>query len=57
MTELAELLESVGDMAFTVSFRKKITDEHIMDCLRAVNTNSLRNTAYINSLTKELTEG
>lgn len=29
MTELAEVLEMAGDMAFTVSFRKKVTEDNV----------------------------
>ena len=31
MTELAELLEQAGDQAFTVSFKKKVTQENVLE--------------------------
>jgi hypothetical protein len=42
MTELAELLESVGDTVFTVSFRKQVKEEDVQDKLKSFSTAQLK---------------
>lgn len=42
MTELAELLESVGDTVFTVSFRKQVKEEDVQDKLKSFSPAQLK---------------
>lgn len=57
MTELAELLESVGDTAFTVSFRKQVKEEDVQEKLKTFTPAQLKDAKKLNSLVKELIEG
>lgn len=57
MTELAELLENAGDTAFTVSFKKKVTEESVMEKLQGATAKDLDNNKFLAQLSKELTEG
>ena len=42
MTELAELLESVGDTVFTVSFRKLVKEADVQEKLKDVTPAELK---------------
>ncbi len=57
MTELAELLESVGDTVFTVSFRKQVKDEDVQEKLQTYTVAQLKDPKKLNALAKELIEG
>jgi len=57
MTELAELLESVGDTCFTVSFRKQVKEEDVQEKLKSFTPAQLKDAKKLNALVKELIEG
>lgn len=57
MTELAELLESVGDTVFTVSFRKQVKEQDVSDKLKTFSPAQLKDAKTLNSLVKELIDG
>jgi hypothetical protein len=57
MTELAELLESAGDTAFTVSFRKQVNLDRVIEKLQETNQKQLQEKTYLNTMAKDLTEG
>ena len=57
MTELAELLESVGDTVFTVQFRKQVKEDDVQEKLKELKTNQLKDKKVLNSLVKDLIEG
>lgn len=48
MTELAELLESVGDTCFTVNFRKKVDLAQVEDKLYSTSAKQLGDFAFRN---------
>lgn len=52
MTELAEVLEMAGDMAFTVSFRKKVTEESVVEKLGTVGANHLADDKFRTQMAK-----
>lgn len=55
MTQLAELLETVGDTVFSVQFRKKPNEDQIQKRLKNLTVAQVR--ADARELTKELIEG
>lgn len=57
MTELAELLENAGDMAFTVSFKKKVTEELVNEKLKCATQAQFKDKSFISRFSKELIEG
>lgn len=57
MTELSNLLESLGDQVFKVKFHKKIDIKDISDRLKSVKKSDINNDKTLNALVKELNEG
>lgn len=57
MTDLAELLENAGDTAFTVSFRKKVTEDLVQEKLSATSAKELKDSGFLNKLSKALIDG
>jgi hypothetical protein len=57
MTELAELLESMGDTCFTVNFRKKVDVNQVEDKLYSTSAKQLSDKNYLSKLAKDVIEG
>lgn len=57
MTELAELLESVGDTCFTVNFRKKVDVNAVEEKLYSTSAKQLNDKNYLSQLAKDVIEG
>ncbi len=57
MTELAELLETVGDTVFTVSFRKQVNEERVQEKLNETTVKDLKDSAFLSKFAKDLIEG
>ena len=57
MTQLAELLESVGDTVFTVSFKKQVKPEDVSEKLKSYSPAQLKDAKTLNSFVKEVIEG
>jgi len=57
MTELAELLESMGDTCFTVNFRKKVDVAQVEDKLFSTSDKQLNDKNYLSALAKDVIEG
>jgi len=57
MTGLAELLQTVQDHVFTVTFRKQPTEENAADLLQAADKNSFKDKAKMATLAKEILAG
>jgi hypothetical protein len=57
MTELAEVLEMAGDMAFTVSFRKKVTEDNVCEKLGSTSVKDLSDDKFRSQLAKQIVEG
>jgi len=57
MTELAEILESVGDTVFTVSFKKLVKESDVQDKLSSMTPVQLKDAKTLTDLTKSIVEG
>ena len=57
MTELAEILESVGDTVFTVSFKKLVKESDVQDKLSSMTPVQLKDAKTLADLTKSIVEG
>ena len=57
MTGLAELLQSVQDVIFTVAFRKKVTEQHVFDLLEASDEQNFQDEQEMTALAKSLVKG
>lgn len=57
MTGLAELLQSVQDKVFTVSFRKQATEENAAELLAKADKNTFKDKAKLSKFSKELVKG
>lgn len=57
MTELAEILNDAKDTIFTVNFRCQPTAETVMEKLKVLNMDIVKNEAEIKKLSKSLIEG
>lgn len=57
MTSLAELLQSVQDHVFTVTFRKQPTEENAADLLQAADASSFKDKTKLGKLAKEIIAG
>ena len=57
MTGLAELLQSVEDHVFSVSFRKQPTQEKATETLQTADKNTFKDKAKLNKLSKDLIAG
>lgn len=57
MTGLAELLQSVQDHVFTVSFRKQPTEENAVELLKNADKDAFKNNAKLVQLSKDLIAG
>ena len=57
MTSMAELLQSVQDHVFTVSFRKQATEENAAELLAKADKSTFTNKAKLSQLSKDLITG
>lgn len=55
MTDMAALLETIGDTVFSIQFRKKPNEAAVIEKLNSLNMKEVHNQAAV--LSKELTEG
>ena len=57
MTMLAELLQSVQDHIFTVTFRKQPAEENAIELIRGASAADFKNEAALKKLAKEISTG
>ena len=57
MTGLAELLQSVQDHVFTVSFRKQATEDKAIELLKNADKNALKDQKQLSQLSKDIVSG
>lgn len=57
MTMLAELLQSVQDHIFTVTFKKQPTEDNAVEAIESMGANSFKDEAKLKKLAKDITTG
>jgi hypothetical protein len=57
MTDLSEIIGSLGDTIFKVSFKKKVDEKKIEDKLMKLDQKDLKDEKFLSKFAKETTEG